>query len=285
MMKNRRSPLVYYPKTVNELLTLYKSMPDSMVYAGGTGIMSSRVEKYPNLNRNILFLSRIEELAAIRRSEGYLEIGACAKLNRILGIGEHVLKPALYRALQSIGTNEIRNLATIGGNLCSSYRIKSLHPLFILLDVRLELKKHGGSRWVTMRKFDNPETGLQPGEILTRIRIPFNNYNFQKFMISGNLKCDFPGVLTFCSLANIQKEVLTEIKFSAGYENDGIFRAREFEDALSGRKLPIFGIPEEPVFNRLATALKNQSPPLSLFHQQQIEGLLLSFIHYLNDLI
>ena len=144
MTRNIRSPLVYYPKTINELLNLYKSMPESTLYAGGTGILYGQNSKYPDFPGGIIFLSRIEELSAIRRSEGYLEIGACAKLNRILGIGEHVLKPALYNALKSIGTCEIRNLATIGGNLCSRSRRKTLYPLLTLLDTRLELRKQGG---------------------------------------------------------------------------------------------------------------------------------------------
>ena len=282
MSNYNRSPLVYYPKTVSELLSLYKSMPDSMLYAGGTGILNSRTSKYPEFPVNIIFLRRIEELSIIRRSEGYLEIGACARLNRILGIGEHVLKTALYSSIQCIGTREVRNLATIGGNICSEYRRKTLIPLLILLDTRLELRKHGGSRWINIKKFMSPEEGLQHGEILTRIRIPFNNFNHQSFIVTGDLKSDYRGSMTFSCLAAVQKEVITSIRFSAGFGSTGIFRARDFEDAISGRKLPIYGITEDPVYNRLTTALKSEEE-LSSFHCQQIEGLFLTFMHSLND--
>ncbi|HAK46115.1 MAG TPA: hypothetical protein DCO79_09405 [Spirochaeta sp.] len=284
MIKNIRSPLVYYPKTINELLSLYKSMPDSLLYAGGTGILSTRNTKYPELPPNILFLRRIDELSAIRRSEGYLEIGACARLNRILGIGEHVLKPALYAAIKNIATKEVRNIATLGGNICSPYRSKTLMPLLALLDARIELRKQGGSRWLNVRKFIDPDEGFQEGEVLTRVRIPFNNYNHQSFIVTGD-RADYRSALTFACFASVQKENIASIKFAAGVGNKGIFRAREFEEALAGRKLPLYGITEDPVFTRLTTALKNQEEEISSFHRRQIEGLFLTFMHSLNDML
>jgi len=258
-------------------------MPDSLLYAGGTGILYGKSGKYPDFPNNIIFLSRIEELSAIRRSEGYLEIGACAKLNRILGIGEHVLKPALYQAIKSIATHEIRNIATLGGNICSSYRKKTLYPLLTLLDCRLELRKQGGSRWINLKKFMIESEGLENGEVLTRIRIPFNNFNNQAFIITGDLKSDYRNALTFACIASVQKEVLSDIRFSVGFRDNSVFRARDFEDALSGRKLPIFGLTEDPVYNRLTTALKSFDAEISAFRKQQIEGMFLSFLHQLND--
>ena len=278
-----RSPLVYYPKTINELLNLYKSMPGSLLFAGGTGIFQTQRNKYPQLPQNVIYLRRIEELSVIRRSEGYLEIGACAQLNRIMGIGKHVLKPALYTALSSIGTKETRNLATLGGNICSRGRQKSLIPLLMLLDARVELRKQGGSRWINMKKMITPGEGLGDSEILTRIRIPFNSFNHQEFIKTGDLKSDYNNCMLFSILASVQKEVVTGIKFAVGYGTDGIFRARDFEDALSGRKLPIYELTEDPVFNKLVTALKNADEELTAFKRQQILGLFQTFIHNLND--
>lgn len=277
--------MIYYPKSVNELLSLYKSMPDSLLYAGGTGILSSKTTKYPELPQNIIYLRRIEELSIIRRTEGYLEIGACARLNRILGIGEHVLKPALFSAINGIATKEVRNLATLGGNICSPSRIKTLFPILSLIDTRLELRKQGGSRWINIRKFMAPDEGFKPGEVLTRIRIPFNNLNHQMFIVTGDLKSDYNGAMTFACIASVQKEVITNLRFSAGFGERSIFRARDFEEALVGRKLPLYGITEDPVFNRLTTALKTQNEEITSFQQRQIEGLFLSFMHNLNDML
>jgi CO/xanthine dehydrogenase FAD-binding subunit len=258
-------------------------MPESLLYAGGTGILNGMSGKYPVFPNNIIFLSRIEEMAAIRRSEGYLEIGACAKLNRIIGIGEHVLKPALFQAIRSISTYEVRNLATIGGNICSTSRQKTLYPLLTLLDTRLELRKQGSSRWINLKKFMVETEGLQTGEVLTRIRIPFNNFNNQVFTVTGNLKSDYRNAMTFACIASIQKEVLSDIRFSVGFGKNSVFRARDFEDALSGRKLPIFALTEDPVYNRFITALKSHDNEISSFKRQQIEGMFLSFLHQLND--
>ena len=285
MTGKRKSPLIYYPKTISELLSLYKSMPDSLLYAGGTGILRDKASRYPALDKNIIFLTRIGELSAIRRSEGYLEIGACTRLNKLLGIGEHVLKPALYLGIRNISTREIRNLATIGGNICSPYRVKSLHPLLALLDTRLEIRKQGSSRWENIRRFHSAEGGLGRGEILTRIRIPFNSFNCQAFTVTGNQRTDYGNALTFCCLASVQKEILSSIRFSAGFGDGSVFRARDFEDALSGRKLPIFGLTDDPVYNRLTTALKSQENEISAFNRRHIEGLFMQFLHQINDMV
>ena len=127
------------------------------------------------------------------------------------------------------------------------------------------------------------DEGFEAGEVLTRLRIPFNNFNNQLFRISGDLKTDFRESMTFACLASVQKEILTDIRFSAGLDESSVFRARDFEDALSGRKLPIFGLTEDPVYNRLTTALKSGDEEISAFKRRQIEGMFLSFLHQLND--
>ncbi|MDC7124580.1 MAG: FAD binding domain-containing protein, partial [Spirochaetales bacterium] len=235
MTQTISSPIVYYPKSISELLSLYKTMPDSQLFAGGTEILSTKTTKYPVFSQNIICLSKIDELSAIRRSEGYIEIGACATLNKIIGIGEHVLKTALYKALNSIATKELRNLATIGGNICSPDRRKNLIPLLILLDTKLELRKQGTSRWLNLKRFLSESEGMAKDEILTKLRIPFNNYNHQFFTITGDLKFNYNDALSFTALASTQKDIITSIKFSAGYGNKKVFRSRDFEESLSGR--------------------------------------------------
>ena len=115
----------------------------------------------------------------------------------------------------NVATREVRNLATIGGNICSPYRRKTLVPLLALLDTRLEVRKQGGSRWLNIKQFIDPEEGFKNDEVLTRLRIPFNNFNHQSYIVTGDLKSDYRGALTFSCVASVQKENLTSIRFAA----------------------------------------------------------------------
>ena len=285
MKKVVRARQVYYPETINELLAIYNTKPEAIIYAGGTGILKSQRTKYPMNNRDVIYISNIEELSMIRRSEGYVEIGACATLSNIIGIGEHVLKPSLHRALLSIATKEVRNIATIGGNICNRFFRKNLVPLLSILDTKVELKRQDKSRWISIKQFISNEGGVEQEEILTRIRIPFNKFNHQQFVVAGNLKSNFESVLIFSCLASVQKEVITSLRFTAGYGGNKIFRAKSFEETLIGKKLPLYDITLNPAYTRLKTALASNTEEMPAFQQKQIEGLFLSFMHNLNDSI
>jgi CO/xanthine dehydrogenase FAD-binding subunit len=237
---NTSSPHVFSPSSLQQLLSLKREMPNALVFAGGTYILRRNIEERYDLSSDIIFLGTIEDFTRVSRTERYLEIGSMVTIHRVLSIGKHILPECLYTALREIGSPAIRNMATIGGNLCVKERRMTAFPVLLMLDTRLELRKSGGSRWVQMNRLVNSDGSLdfKPGEILTRLRIPNTSWNFQFYrsLRSGILlgRND----LSICALGQVQKGVLSDFRFAFGSIGPFLYRNREVESQIIGMKLP-----------------------------------------------
>lgn len=232
---------IFYPSTLNELLNIKDQNPEAVIWAGGTGFMGKQDKKIPTLPSSIIQISKISELKKIRRTERFLEIGAGAVINRILNVGQHVLPHALAQAMRLIKPSAIRNAATLGGHLCMPDIRLNLFSVLILMDASLELKGAGGTRWIQINRFFNKKGDIQlkENEALTRIRIPFGNWNRQLFKSDGNPYFDEGDAISFCVLADIQKGMLTDFRMAIGNSGKHTVRSIELESLLIGKKVPL----------------------------------------------
>ncbi len=233
---------VLRPKSVNGLLRLYAKNPDAIIFAGGTERATR--EKLASIRaegKMVIYLGKVEELYRIRRSQRYLEIGSCLPISRIVSIGRHILPEALSTALRSIANPAVRNLGTLGGNICAAIpNNDSLAPLYAI-DGQLELRSVTGSRWVPISRFSPGagETVLKKGEILFRIRIPLEEWDYQYFRkVSGSHICSH-SLLNFCGLARFSKGILETVRLALGGLNNTVFRSLELESRLEGKTLPL----------------------------------------------
>jgi len=262
---------IFSPSTLNELLTIKNQNPDAVIWSGGTGLMGKQKRKIPVLPGNIIQISKIMELKKIRRTERYLEIGAGASINKILNVGQHVLPNALAQAMKLIKPSTIRNMATLGGHLCMPDIRLNLFSVMILMDVSLELKKAGGSRWIQLNRFfnKNGEIQLKNTEILTRIRIPFGNWNWELFKSDGNPFSDAGHAISFCVLAEIQKGIINNYRMAIGNAGKHTVRNIEMESLLIGKKLPLSVKESTSVMEKYKEWLKSQTMELSPFQRDR----------------
>ncbi|MCF6336049.1 MAG: FAD binding domain-containing protein, partial [Spirochaetales bacterium] len=159
---------IFYPSTLNEALSIKNQNPRAVLWAGGTGLMGRQLGKTPGLPLNIIQMSRLSDLKKIRRTERFLEIGSGAVINRVLNVGQHVLPHALAQAMRMIRPSSIRNTATIGGHICMPEIRLNLFSVLLLMDVSLELRRTGGTRWIQINRLFNKtgEIQLKETEIL-----------------------------------------------------------------------------------------------------------------------
>ncbi|MCL1818503.1 MAG: FAD binding domain-containing protein, partial [Spirochaetaceae bacterium] len=177
---------VFFPQTMVDLLALRRQRPDALPVAGGTWLLHNQSSRFLRLPKAVIALHTIEELDRIGRGESRLDIGAAASMSRILMVGRNILPPVLRDTLESVATQGVRSLATLGGNICIQGRSMTTHPTLHILDARLEFRRTGGSRWVpvTSARTDG-KLCMEPDEVLTRIRIPLENWNVQYFPRKG----------------------------------------------------------------------------------------------------
>lgn len=125
--------------------------PEAMPIAGGTDVM---VEI--NLDRHrpasILDLTRVTELNQWGADGEFLRIGAGVTYTQIIGeLGDRL--PGLAMASRTVGSPQIRNRGTVGGNLGSASPAGDAHPPLLATDAVVELASMGGTRRLPVREF------------------------------------------------------------------------------------------------------------------------------------
>jgi CO/xanthine dehydrogenase FAD-binding subunit len=238
MPEQDRRVLVYYPETASELVQLYRRKPSAGVCAGGTFLFSGR---HSGNIGDIISLQNIEELARVSRTERYIELGSAATLAQISEIGAPHIPEALIAAIESVGPAWVRNVATIGGNVCTASPILTLVPVLQVMDCKVELRRQGHSRWIPIGRFHPLEggTALRESEVLTRIRLPISSWDVQVFRKFGRETDPRPQALTFCGLAKTGKGVLEDFRFIFSTGESIPVRNKELEAEIAGRKLPL----------------------------------------------
>jgi CO/xanthine dehydrogenase FAD-binding subunit len=142
---------VLQPSKWLEALEMKSAHPEAMPIAGGTDVM---VEI--NLDRHrpasIIDLTRIAELSTWDMEDGLLRIGAGVTYARIISeLGNRL--PGLAMASRTVGSPQIRNRGTVGGNLGSASPAGDAHPPLLASDAIVELASVGGSRRLPVREF------------------------------------------------------------------------------------------------------------------------------------
>src|SRR3954463_14496806 len=139
------------PTKWREALEARGEHPDARALWGGTDVM---VEL--NFDRArppaLLDLTRVPELRDWDRDDGWVRIGAGVSYTRVIReLGD--LLPGLAMASRTVGSPQIRNRGTVGGNLASSSPAGDAHPALLAADAVVEVASGGGSRRIPITDF------------------------------------------------------------------------------------------------------------------------------------
>jgi CO/xanthine dehydrogenase FAD-binding subunit len=224
------------PASFHEFFSAWNRFPSAVPYAGGTDLNWRQGKNILKLPSVILSLEKLQELHRITRTEHYLEIGSMVKLNKIIWLGK-VVPDVLRICLENIGGVQLRNIATIGGNICGTSRLLDVSAAFTALDAQYELRGAHSSRWLSAARFHSTEERafLENQELLTRIRLPLHHWDYsvyKKFYPE-----DFFNSEALVFLASAQKSVLSDIRVV--YRANSIIRNKNGEDILNGKLLPL----------------------------------------------
>lgn len=167
---NRRYFQVRYlfPRTIKEALEYVSSEKDSKFIAGGTDLINQISDGFITLQM-LIDLSQIEKLKKIERTEEGFKIGAAVTLEDIAS--SKFLPQCLIQGAKSIGSPQIRNLGTIGGNICNASPCGDILTPIIVLGGKLVLISPYGKRKISAKDFfvGPKKTVIARDEILSEI--------------------------------------------------------------------------------------------------------------------
>ena len=190
--------VVRSPRTLDEALRLKAEQPAAVPIEGGTDLM---VEL--NFDRArpdaLLDLNQVEELKGWSRENGTLRLGASLTFTETMRPPLAGLLPALAEASRTIGSPQIRNRGTIGGNLGTASPAGDALPPLLLEDAEVELASVRSRRRLSLREFlvGPKRNALEPDELIVAVLVRPSG-NPQTFMKVGPRNAM---VIAVCSLA------------------------------------------------------------------------------------
>jgi CO/xanthine dehydrogenase FAD-binding subunit len=160
------------PSSVDEALALKAEHPDAVPIAGGTDVM---VELNFDVRRPtaLLDLGRVAELSRWSEEDGHVRLGATVPYTRIVAELGDVL-PGLAMASRTVGSPQIRNRGTVGGNLGSASPAGDAHPPLLATTAVVEVASTRGVREIPVREFfvGPKRSVLAPDELITAVTVP-----------------------------------------------------------------------------------------------------------------
>ena len=164
---------------------------DARVMAGGTDLFISMKDGLAT-PRYIIDIKAIEGLQGIRRDdEGGLSIGSCVTVSELL---ESEAMPkgmeAIKEAASVLATQQVRNRATVGGNICNASPACDLGPPLLVLGARVRTVSRDGGRTIPLTDFFTcpKETCLAQVELAREIVLPENGYAASGFLKRTRVK-------------------------------------------------------------------------------------------------
>jgi CO/xanthine dehydrogenase FAD-binding subunit len=149
--------------------------PGSRAIAGGTDILL-KLRSNGSEEVTLIDISDVGELSGIQVTQGGIRIGAATRLADIVKAEafQHAPFSALAQGAVQVGSPQIRNLATLGGNLCNAAPSADTAAPLLVLEACAEIQSGAGRRSLPLTDFfKGPgKTALQPGELLVSIFIP-----------------------------------------------------------------------------------------------------------------
>jgi aerobic carbon-monoxide dehydrogenase medium subunit len=167
-------PFEYFaPENLDEAIEILQRHPDAQVLAGGTDLLVQAKERSRPI-QVLVSLRRIPELEVVTHNET-LSLGAMVTAARIAA-DPRILQDytALSKGAGLIGSVQIRNMATVGGNVCNASPSADTAPALLVLGARAVLAGAQGERTLPLEDFflGPGKTALQPGELLIRLEMP-----------------------------------------------------------------------------------------------------------------
>lgn len=230
------------PETLDEALKMLSDNPKLKIIAGGTDVLI-RMHNGDLEDAELISLRGIKGLDGISILEdGTISIGAMATFAQIFRddiINRHL--PVLAEAAVTVGGPQIRNMATIGGNICNGAVSADSATTLLAYGAVLKLVGPAGTRTVPVKDFHaGPgKVRLQPGEILTNFLISPDSYRkasgcYIKYSIRKAMDIAMLGVSTVCKVENGK---LSDVRLALGVAAPTPIRCSEAEAFAEGRDI------------------------------------------------
>jgi xanthine dehydrogenase FAD-binding subunit len=230
------------PDTLEETLAFLREQgKKSKVIAGGTDVMVG-LRSGTVRSGFLVDISGLSELKGIEEKEDELFVGSGVTLSEIVSSDAVArVAPALQKAAHVFGSKQIRNMATIGGNICRASPAGDTLPVLYAQDAQLELISSSSLRRIPLRNFIRGpgEIALEAGEVLRGLWIKkAPGLCVHRFEKVGNRKVLAVSIVSLAALLGLSDTGIIESACLAwGSVAPTVVRSTRVEQSLTGKPL------------------------------------------------
>ena len=223
------------PRSLDRLLALKAEHPDAPLLGGGTdlGILASKERHHFT---DIIWTGAVAELKRVAREAAAVTIGAAVTYTDALPAIDE-LYPSFATLIRRIGSRQIRNFGTIGGNVCNASPIGDTPPCLIVLGATFMVRSKRGAREIDADDFfvGYRKTALADDEVLETIRLPLPREDqvFRAYKVSKRFDQDISAVIGAYALT-IRNGTVEQARIAYGGMAATPARAPGCEAALQG---------------------------------------------------
>jgi len=254
--------------SIQEAIQLLEQNPEAHLIAGGTDVLV-KLHKGKGQFDHLVDIHDIAELNFItRNNDGDLVIGPLTCFTHVAEsalVRKHI--PVLSEATLTIGGPQVRNMATIGGNLCNGVPSADSATPLMALNAVVTIDGRDGPRQLPLEKFflGPGRVALEHHEIMTAITVTRANYDgyyghFFKYAMRGAMDIATIGCSAVCKVEN---KVLTDLRLAYGVAAPVPIRCKDTEDKIRGRKL------STQLLNDIAEAVQDDVSPRTSWRAAQ----------------
>ncbi|BCZ46501.1 hypothetical protein psyc5s11_25680 [Clostridium gelidum] len=221
----------YKPTSLKEALDI-RAKEIVTPYAGGTDLMIE-----PDENATYLFLNKVLEMKNIVEDNEFIRIGAACTFTNII---ENELTPAILKeAVSQIAAPAIRNLGTVGGNICNGSPKADSALILFATDSKLRFVSNRGERVIPITEFylGRKKTVLEKDELLVEIlmsRTGLNNYYYKKV---GERNALAISRVSFAAILNVEAGKVANCMTAFGAISDVVIRRANLDTMFIGKTI------------------------------------------------
>jgi len=252
----------YSPKNVQELSDYLLDNPASTLVSGGTDLALNITQNLAEIER-LVYLGNVAELNELVEKRDSVTIGSAVtydKFESVLG----KTYPELGKMIERIGSTQIRNTGTLGGNVGNASPIGDMPPALIALNSSMTLQLGSKTREIAVEDYFTgyKQTLLNKSEFIRSFRItkptpkPNSNQLLKVYKVSKRFDDDISAVLVACFL-ELEDQQVNSIRIAFGGMAAIPMRAKNCEAALLGKAF------DQQNIDRAKQALENDFSPMS----------------------
>ena len=255
----------YQAESVKDAVRLLNEHPDARIISGGSDVLI-KIREGKFAGTSLVSIHGIKEIQGVKMADnGDIYIGAGTVFSHITSdaiIRKYI--PVLGEAVDQVGGPQVRNIGTIGGNICNGAVSADSAPTVFSLNALLRLEDGKEGRLVPVKDFylGPGKVDLRQGEILTYVIIPAKEYwkighdgedtpfiTMRNAMDIATISC------SVVSKVDQQAGVIEDVRITFGVAAPVPYRCTKAEEALKGMKI------EESLYEKTAQLIREEINP------------------------